>query len=179
MNMDARRKIDVERAGDLEMRYQRLLEEFRRVMPTEEMRAVETYILFLQVAGESFNNRQAFFDRYALSEGKMAVLAQLRAAGQATPSELAEALGVTPGTITGLLAGLERSGLIRREEHPTDRRKAAITLAPGTLAFLDQVYCERFHQMEALLATFTQEEQEQLHMLLIKLHQRLIHAPLS
>jgi MarR family transcriptional regulator, negative regulator of the multidrug operon emrRAB len=168
----------VERICDLELRYQQLLEEFRQVTRTEEMRKVETYLLFLQVAGESFNDRQTFFDRFALSEGKMAIIALLKASGQSTPSELAEALGVTPGTITGLLAGLERSGHVRREEHPTDRRKTTITLTPDTLALFDQVLSERFYQIEALLSTFTQEEQEQLRTLLVKLHQQLVHASL-
>jgi DNA-binding MarR family transcriptional regulator len=159
---------------DQDPRYQRLLEEFRRVMHTQEAPLVETYLLFLQVAGESFDDRQAVFDRFALSEGKMAVLGLLKVSGQSTPSELAEALGVTPGTITGLLAGLERSGLIVREEHPTDGRKAAITLASGTLALFDQVLAERFRHIEALLSLFTQEELEQLRALLVKLHQRFL-----
>jgi DNA-binding MarR family transcriptional regulator len=104
----------------------------------------------------------------------MAVLALLKASGQSTPSELAAAAGVTPGTITGLLAGLERSGLICREEHPTDGRKAAITLAPGTLAIFDQILAERFHHIEVLLSPFTPQEQEQLRALLVKLHQRFL-----
>jgi MarR family transcriptional regulator, negative regulator of the multidrug operon emrRAB len=160
---------------DQEPRYQRLLEEFRRVAHTKETTLVETYLLFLQVAGESFDDRQALFDRFTLSEGKMAVLVLLKASGQSTPSELAAAAGVTPGTITGLLAGLERSGLIRREEHPTDGRKAAITLAPGTLALFDQILAERFHHIEVLLSPFTPQEQEQLRALLVKLHQRFLN----
>lgn len=164
----------MEGAFNQESRYQQLLEEFRRVMHTAEATRVETYLLFLQVAGESFDDRQAVFDRFALSEGKMAVLGLLKVYGQSTPSELAEALGVTPGTITGLLAGLERSRLIIREAHPTDGRKAAITLASGTLALFDQVLEERFRHIEALLSLFTGEELEQLRALLVKLHQRFL-----
>jgi DNA-binding MarR family transcriptional regulator len=172
MNLDARRKTDVEDLFSLEPRYQQLLEEFRQIMHTDKTSVIETYLLFLQVAGESFNDRQAFFDRFALSEGKVGVLTLLKASGLSTPSELAEALGVTPGTMTGLLAGLERSGFIRRQEHPTDGRKAAIALAPGTPTLIDQILSKRFRQIEALLASFTQEEQEQLRWLLVKLHQR-------
>jgi DNA-binding MarR family transcriptional regulator len=138
---------------DQEPRYQRLLEEFRRVAHTKETTLVETYLLFLQVAGEGFDDRQALFDRFTLSEGKMAVLTLLKASGQSTPSELAAAAGVTPGTITGLLAGLERS---------------------GTLALFDQILAERFHHIEVLLSPFTPQEQEQLRALLVKLHQRFL-----
>ena len=169
----------MEGAFDQESRYQRLLEEFSRVTHTAEETRVETYLLFLQVAGESFDDRQAIFDRFALSEGKMAVLGLLKVCGQSTPSELAEALSVTPGTITGLLAGLERSGLIVREEHPTDGRKAAITLDSCTLALFDQVLAERYRHIEALLAPFTHEELEQLRALLFKLHQRFLKGSSS
>lgn len=164
---------------DQEPRYQQILEEFRRVMHTQEATRVETYLLFLQVAGEGFADRQAVFDRFALSEGKIAVLGLLKASGQSTPSELAEALGVTPATITGLLAGLERAGLIVREEHPTDGRKAAITLASGTLALFDQVLAERFRHIEALLSPFTGEELEQLRALLVKLHHSFLDGASS
>ncbi len=160
-------------------RYQRLLEEFRQVMHTDEVKLVETYLLFLQVAGESFDDRQAFLGRFALSEGKVGVIMLLKESGQSTPSELAEELGVTPGTITGLLAGLERAGLIRREEHPIDRRKATITLTPGTQAFFDQVLAERFHHIKEIFSAFTSQEQEQLRALLVKLHQRFLDGSSS
>ncbi len=160
----------MERALSLEPHFQLILEEFRQVMQREEVTLVETYLLFLQVAGESFDERQAFFNRFTLSEGKVVVLGLLKAYGQMTPSELARAAGVTPGTITGLLVGLERSGLIRREEHPEDGRKATITLAPGAHDFFEQVLAQRFLRMEELLASFTVQEQQQLRMLLGKLH---------
>ena len=169
----------MERVLSLEPHFQLILEEFRQVMQREEVMLVETYLLFLQVAGESFDERQAFFNRFALSEGKVVVLGLLKASGQMTPSELARAAGVTPGTITGLLVGLERSGLIRREEHPEDGRKSTITLAPGALDFFEQVLAQRFLRMEELLASFTLQEQQQLRMLLGKLHDQLLDHPSS
>ncbi len=169
----------MERALALEPHFQLILEEFRQVTQREEVPLIELYLLFLQVAGESFDERQAFFNRFALSEGKVVVLGLLKASGQMTPSELAQAAGVTPGTITGLLAGLERSGLIHREEHPQDGRKVAITLAPGTLAFFEHVLAQRSLRMEELLASFTLQEQQQLHRLLSKLHNQLLARPSS
>ncbi len=163
----------MEQAKTLNPRFQLILNEFRQVIPGEDVTRVELYLLFLQVAGESFAERQTFFDRFALSEGKIVVLGLLKTSGQMTPSELAQAAGVTPGTITGLLAGLERLGLIRREEHPSDRRKATIALAPETPAFLERVLAERFQRMEDHLASFTLEEQQQLRRLLGKLDDQL------
>lgn len=173
-----RRRI-IENPYSLEPRFQLLLQEFYKVTQQEDMTAVETYLLFLQVAGESFQDRQTFLNRFVLSEGKLAVMGLLKAAGQLTPSELAQAAGVTPGTITGLLAGLEHAGLIRREEHLSDGRKAAITLAPEALALYEKAMAQRFHHIEGLLSSFTLQEQLQLRTLLGKLHKQLLDDPSS
>lgn len=167
----------MERAYSLEPRFQLLLEEFRHVMQQQDTTLIEIYLLFLQVAGEGFQDRQEFLSRFTLSEGKLVVLGLLKASGELTPSELALASGVTPGTITGLLAGLEHSGLIRREEHLSDGRKAAISLTPNALTLYEEVLAQRFHHIEGLLSSFTLEEQQQLRTLLGKLHDQLIdHA---
>ncbi len=41
-------------------------------------------------------------------------------------NELATEAGVTPGTLTGVLATLERRGYVRRHPHPTDGRRLQI-----------------------------------------------------
>jgi Transcriptional regulators len=160
-------------------RYRVLIDEFRAVLPTSDTALLELYLLFLQVAEEGFQDRQTFFDRYALSEGKLALLMILKTSGQLTPSELAEAAGVTAGTITGLLAGLERAGLVFRTPHPEDGRKAAITLAPAALVLCEQLLKARARHIEMLLSMFTLQEQQQLRALLTKLHLQLESRPAS
>ena len=94
----------------------------------------ETYWLFLHVAREILATFQARLERFGLSDGKMVILVLLRHTpnNSLTPSELAERCEVTRGTITGLLDGLERSGLIERKNHPEDRRMLTIQLTtPG------------------------------------------------
>ena len=74
--------------------------------------SAETYWFFLQMARQALAAQQAFYDRYGLSEGKLVVLLLLQQAPhyRLAPSVLAEVAGVKRATITGLLAGLERSG---------------------------------------------------------------------
>lgn len=43
-----------------------------------------------------------------------------------TASELAAITGLTSGAVTGVVARLERSGWLRREPHPQDRRKQVL-----------------------------------------------------
>jgi MarR family transcriptional regulator, negative regulator of the multidrug operon emrRAB len=70
-----------------------------------------------------------------LSEGRFAVLLLLEQGASLTPAELAEQLGVTRATVTGLIAGLERQGLVRREADPSDGRRARLDLtAAGSSA---------------------------------------------
>ena len=165
--------------AEQESRYRLLLDEFRTVSPTSDTALLELYLLFLQVAEEGFQDRQTFFDRYALSEGKLVLLMILRTSGQLTPSELAEAAGVTAGTITGLLAGLERAGLVSRAPHPEDGRKATITVTPAALELCEQLLKARARHIEMLLSTFTFQEQQQLRTLLTKLHLRFNSRPAS
>jgi DNA-binding MarR family transcriptional regulator len=63
-------------------------------------------------------------DHHGLSEGRFQILIRLQhvPGGRATMGELAEALEVTPRTVTGLVDNLERDGLVRRVDDPSDRR---------------------------------------------------------
>ena len=48
-----------------------------------------------------------------------------------TASDIAEALGKHPSTLTGVLARLEERGLLLRAVDPADRRRARFTLTAG------------------------------------------------
>ncbi len=144
-------------------------------MPEVNTTSVETYLLFSFVAREVFDLQQAFYDRFELSEGKFVVLLLLRKAPhyRLTPSALAEAAGVTRGTITGLLVGLERSGLVKRSEHPEDGRMFSIELTRQALDLFEQVLPERFSHIEEFMSSLTEEEQHQLRALLEKMNRGL------
>src|ERR1700692_45214 len=126
-----------------------------RQMAEVDTTSVGTYLLFLRVARDAFAAQQAFYDRFELSEGKLVVLLLLHQAPhyRLTPSALAEAAGVTRGTITGLLAGLERSGLVKRNDHPDDGRMVTIELTQEGLDLLEQILPKRLRRMEQFLSS--------------------------
>lgn len=146
-----------------------------RQVPAADIASVETYLYFLRVAGDILAQQQAFFGRYDLSEGKLVVLQLLRQAPQSrlTPSALAEAAGVTRGTITGLLAGLERSGLVKRTQHPEDGRMFRIELTEQALDLFERLLPERINRIEAFMSRLTQEEQNDLRALLEKMERNV------
>jgi DNA-binding MarR family transcriptional regulator len=146
-----------------------------RQMPEVDTTSVGTYLLFLRVARDALAAQQAFYDRFELSEGKLVVLLLLHQAPhyRLTPSALAEAAGVTRGTITGLLSGLERSGLVKRTEHPEDGRMFSIELTQQALDLFEHMMPERFNHIEEFTSILTEEEQHQLRALLEKMSRGL------
>jgi DNA-binding MarR family transcriptional regulator len=70
----------------------------------------------------------ARFERQSgLTTSRVHVLWVLGEVGPCAQHSLAEALGVTPRTVTGLVDGLVASGHVTREPHPTDRRATLVT----------------------------------------------------
>ena len=154
---------------------QQLFLDLVRQAPEADIAAIETYFYFTRVASDLFANQQAFFGRYELSEGKLVVLQLLRQAPhyRLTPSALAEAAGVTRGTMTGLLAGLERSGLVKRDEHPEDRRMLSIELTEAALDLFERILPERINRIMEFMSPLTLEEQQQLRAFLEKMERGL------
>lgn len=98
--------------------------------------------------------------------GLLAVLADRDALAQ---SELAEALGIDPGRLVGLLDELEQSGLVVRAPDAEDRRRHAVKL---TRAGRDRVRVARRRAaaVEAgLLAGLAPAERDELRRLLLRL----------
>ena len=151
---------------------QQLFLDLARQVPEDDIASVETYFYFSRVASDLFAYQQAFFGRYELSEGKLVVLLLLHQAPhyRLTPSALAEAAGVTRGTITGLLTGLERSGLVKRDDHPEDGRMFTIELTQQALDLFEQILPERIKRIVQFMSTLTKEEQHQLLVLLEKMN---------
>lgn len=65
--------------------------------------------------------------RDGLTPSRAPVLWELGQRGPCTQRELAEALHVSPRTMTGLIDGLAATGFVTREPHPTDRRATHVT----------------------------------------------------
>jgi DNA-binding MarR family transcriptional regulator len=63
-----------------------------------------------------------------LTVSRATLLWTLRRTGPSPQHNLADALGVTARTITGLVDGLAAAGLVTREPHPADRRATLVSL---------------------------------------------------
>lgn len=65
-----------------------------------------------------------------LTRARATVIWFLHEHGAMTQRELADALGVTPRNVTGLVGGLEAASFVERNAHPRDRRAILVTLSP-------------------------------------------------
>ncbi|KFI62013.1 MarR family winged helix-turn-helix transcriptional regulator [Bifidobacterium cuniculi] len=61
--------------------------------------------------------------------GEMFVMRELMMHGARTPSQLAEAMRVTSGRVSAVIAALLRKGWVTRAEDPEDRRRVVVALS--------------------------------------------------
>jgi len=66
-------------------------------------------------------------ERMGLTGSRAHLVWELERRGPSKQQALAEALGVSPRTITALVDGLVATGFVTREPHPTDRRATQVT----------------------------------------------------
>ena len=89
---------------------------------------------------------------------RLRLLESLQCEGAQKMTDLADALGVTPRNITALVDGLEEEGIVRRVDHPTDRR---VTLIELTDKAPDPIELMAAHRaaIGGLLSCLTEAEQ--------------------
>ena len=89
---------------------------------------------------------------FGVSGAQFEVLRQMALAdGRSTTSALARELAVDPAAVTRLVAGLERRGLVAREDDERDgRRRPALLTPAGRALMLD--FHARMHARESALA---------------------------
>ena len=88
---------------------------------------------------------------FGLSGAQLEVLRQLALAGsRSTASALARELAVDPAAVTRLVAGLDRLGLVSRENDERDGRRRPVLLTPAGRAMMIDFHA-RIHATESEL----------------------------
>jgi DNA-binding MarR family transcriptional regulator len=103
------------------------------------------------------------------------ILMKLRRLGPpyaASPSELADELGLTRGALSARLAPMEEAGLITRAGDTTDRRRVHVRLTEEGSAVFEQQAGREDHGEAALLEALTADER----LVLADLLRRLVLA---
>ena len=95
----------------------------------------------------------------ALGPRHVAALQQLRG-GPLTVGELAARLGLTLPTVSGVLADLDRAGLIQRRPDPADRRRTIAAIISAQAPLIDEWLDGAAGPLARVLAKLSPSEQQ-------------------
>jgi len=117
--------------------------------------------------------------RAPLSPRHVAALEQIRG-GPLTVGELASRLGLTLPTVSGMLADLDRAGLVERRPDPADRRRTVVRIIPGQATLIGHWLDGAARPLARVLDQLTPAEQEAflkaMDLLESELHQQDTHG---
>jgi DNA-binding MarR family transcriptional regulator len=108
-----------------------------------------------------------------LTFGQLRLLFIIRQDGPVSVSRLAERLGVTVATASGIVDRLERHGLVARRHRTDDRRVVECTLAAPGERLLHDMAGARLDAMRQTLGVLTSDELAQFDRLLAVIAERL------
>ncbi len=109
----------------------------------------------------------------ALSDGpgsQKRVLTQLMETDSVTQCELTEMLDIKPGSVSEVLAKLEKSGLITRTENEKDRRTTDIRLTEKGRIRAQEAVAQRTKRQEEMFSCLTDTQKKDLLRLLRKMN---------
>jgi DNA-binding MarR family transcriptional regulator len=101
---------------------------------------------------------EAVSARFGLSSSDLECLDLALLSGGATAGEFAKVTGLTTGAITGVIDRLEQAGFVRREKHPTDRRKVVVRARTAMTRRIAPLYDSLQREMTALWSSYSDEQ---------------------
>ncbi|MCX4594190.1 MarR family transcriptional regulator [Streptomyces sp. NBC_01549] len=132
----------------------------------------EIFVRLAILARRAAQARRDMLDSDGLQHWQFKVLLMLRRLGPpyaASPSQLADMLGLTRGALSARLGPLEGVGLIARTHHTADRRRVEVRLTDAGYAAFEQQAVSEDRGENALLSVLTPAEKRTLADLLRKL----------
>ncbi|WP_137719733.1 MarR family winged helix-turn-helix transcriptional regulator [Methylobacillus flagellatus] len=144
------------------------LHKFAQRYPEADISAISSFLHLLRVATDLSSALDECLQRHGLLQGRWWVLILLmrEESLSSMPSTLADKAGVTRATMTGLLDGLERDGLVERIFDAQDRRRVSIRLTTSGQARLDQVMPDYYSRLRLCMAGLDEAQRAQLQAML-------------
>lgn len=148
------------------------LERHKKIIPEINPAAV---IAMLEIKAVGEQIQQAVLDvlmqEHHLSEGKFCTMIVLHQNGEngASPSFLAEKVGVTRATISTMLQRLEHEGMVAMHPAERDGRGKIAVLTEKGKAFMEEILPPHYLRVTRLMEKLSEEEQKELIRLLKKM----------
>lgn len=126
-------------------------------------------LIGLHRAVNSIDRQSArIFAEYQLTMGQFAVLEALYHKGDMTVGQVQEKILSSSGTIPLIINNLEKRGYLIRMEDETDKRRCILHITQSGQALMAEVYPRNEARIIELMDAWTDEEKEQLAILLKK-----------
>jgi len=154
----------------------RKLREFARRYPNTNPSALKTCATLMRTGSDLLATFETILRRFGLSQGRFLTLIVMNRTPdeEINPSSLAQKVGVARATMTGLLDGLEKKGLIERRTHAEDRRKVGVLLTASGRRMLDNILPDYYRHFAKLTVYLDEGERQTLILLLKKVNQGLL-----
>jgi DNA-binding MarR family transcriptional regulator len=130
------------------------LAKFVKRYPDADIKATSDFINLLRACSDISDALNKMLAQHDLLQGRWWVLVLLMREDDliSSPTDLAKKAGVTKATMTGLIDGLEREGLVKRLMASDDRRKSLVKLTPAGQKKLDKVMPDYYKKVKALMS---------------------------
>lgn len=145
-----------------------MLDKFAERYPDADVTAIASVLQLLRVATDLSIALDTCLSKHGLLQGRWWVLILLmrEETKTSTPSILADKAGVTRATMTGLIDGLEQSGLVARIFTKDDRRSVRINLTSAGQAKLDDVMPDYYRRLRQCMHALNETQRIQLQQML-------------
>jgi DNA-binding MarR family transcriptional regulator len=152
--------------------------EVRRASTTLDPATILAFLSVLIASSDLDRLLEPHFARYGLSPGRFVILMGLRHRFEqtATPADLANHAGVKRSTITGLLDGLEKEGLVERSSRSDDRRSVLIHLTKKGNRLIERILPDHYARIGSVMSKMSKAEMKQLTVLLGKLREGIAES---
>ena len=128
--------------------------------------------LLAQVCRMTGHHLRIHMERIGLHRGQGFALIHLWHHDGIPQRELARSMHIRPASVTNMLQRMERDGWIERARDQEDQRLVRVFLTKKAKSLRKRARAAFREMEEELNAVYTKEEQETLHRLLMKLHDR-------
>ena len=135
-----------------------------------EVPSVKAAVTLLKTGSDVLTGFEQMLKGYGLSQGRFLILMVMnrKPRTSTTPSILARKIGVTRATMTGLIEGMVKEGLIRRYSNEKDRRKQNLKLTDKGIFLLERVLPDYWSRIFNLMGGLSEREKKDLIRLLGK-----------
>lgn len=140
------------------------MRECARRYPQLDPTALHTSLMLLRVASDLIAAMDDELAGHGTSQGRFTVLMLLENCPESdlSPSDLAEMSGVSRASISGLVDGLEESGMVRRERTLRDGRARSVQITSKGKRFLEKMLPAHFTWMARVMQNLSEKERRQL-----------------